>query len=325
MRRVPIATVLTAGGLVLILVLYACTFVVRFNEAVIKLRFGKADEAAYTAPGVYFKWFPPIESIKKYDVRKRTIDTSESEVKTADGKNVIISAAAVWQIKNPLEFFKKVPNGDEENAAGQIRNRLNQAQAAVVGRMNMTELVNLDPAIVDAGHARFRDEMLNFTERLSSGEQSKSVHDQILADFGVELLMIHIRRVSLPESATQVVMNSMQQERKAIAEKFRKEGDALAESIKSKADANANAILSFAEAKAKEIQSAGVLSSGRVLDQIAPEDVEFFEWLRWLEAMRRTLTQNSTIFLDQKSEIYQYFSHPSSIGGADAKSDKRSK
>lgn len=313
MRRVPIATVLTAGGLVLILVLYACTFVVRFNEAVIKLRFGKADEAAYTEPGVYFKWFPPIESIKKYDVRKRTIDTSESEVKTADGKNVIISAAAVWQIKNPLEFFKKVPNGDEDNAAGQIRNRLNQAQAAVVGRMKMTELVNLDPAIVEAGHARFRTEML------------ADAKDQILKDFGVELLMIHIRRVSLPESATQVVMNSMQQERKAIAEKFRKEGDALAESIKSKADANANAILSFAEAKAKEIQSAGVLSSGRVLDQIAPEDVEFFEWLRWLEAMRRTLTANSTIFLDQKSEIYQYFSHPSSIGGADAKSDKRSK
>jgi membrane protease subunit HflC len=297
MKRFPLPTIVTAVGLVAVLLLYFTTYVVRFNQKVIKLRFGRAEEASVErGPGLYFKWPPPIESTKAIDMRLQTLDSTESEVKTADGKNIIVSAAVIWRIADPLQFYRRVR--DEERARNEIRNRLNAAQATVIGRMQMSEFVNLDAEAVERGHGRFEDDML------------AAAAPRIRDDFGVELRSVEIRRISLPESVTQTVTQSMIEERKAKATQYREEGKAIAETIRSRAQSNADSILAFAQAKAKEIQSAGIQASTRILDQIAAEDREFFEWLRWLDALRAMLKQRTTIFIDQNSPIYRRFNEP---------------
>ena len=50
--------------------------------------------------------------------------------------------------------------------------------------------------------------------------------------------------------------------------------------------------------------------SNSILKQIAAEDVEFFEWLRWLDALQVSLRQKSTIFLDNNSTLFEPFVAP---------------
>ena len=62
--------------------------------------------------------------------------------------------------------------------------------------------------------------------------------------------------------------------------------------------------------RAKEIESAGIQASTRILALIAPEDREFFEWLRWLDALKQSLAQKTTFFLDERSPLFEPFVRP---------------
>lgn len=302
MKRVPIPTVLTAALLVLILVVYWITFQVRFNEAVVKVRFGRADAASVIdgrqdgQGGLHFKLPPPIEIIRRYDMRLQHLDTLEREIKTADGNNIIVGCYALWRIQNPLEFSVRLTS--EERARESIRARIEDARDVVIGRHTMPELVNLDPDLVERSHLKIQEEMLAYAG------------PSVLRDFGVELVQIRLRRISLPADTTAKVQEAMTQERERLATQYRTEGRSIATSIRARAEALKNTILSFAERKANEIESAGVQASTRILSQIEKEDEEFFLWLRWMEALEATLRQNSTFFIDSQTDLYRYFTDP---------------
>ncbi len=297
MRRFPLPTILVACVLVLIFGIYACTFQVRFSEVVVKVWLGQADDSsAFTSAGLKFKWPYPIERVVKYDRRLRTLDTAEGEVKTRDGKNVIFGAYALWQIADPLQYYRSAPN--EVEAINQMRARLNQVRAAVVGRREMVAFVNLDEEASDRAYDEIEKEMLD------------EVHDSILADYGVEIVRFELRRNTLPMQATRTVFDQMRKEREIKATQYRQEGISIADAIRAKAEADATQIEVFARRRAQEISSAGVQASTRILARIETEDREFFEWLRWLEAMDNSLRQRTTFFIDTNSPMWQIFNNP---------------
>ena len=63
LRAALLVLVVAAGA-----VLYACTFVVSQTQSAIVLRLG-AVRAVKTAPGLYLKWFAPIETVTLLDNR----------------------------------------------------------------------------------------------------------------------------------------------------------------------------------------------------------------------------------------------------------------
>ncbi len=297
MSRIPLPTVVTAAFLVLVLVLYSVTFQVRFSEAAVRVRFGQASaESVIREPGLYWRLPPPIEFIRKYDTRLRTIETPETEIKTADGQNIIVGCFAVWRVSDPYLFSIRVPV--EREAEEKLRARINEVRATVVGRHGMSDFVNLDRELVAASYDRIEREML---------EQAAP---SMLTDYGVELARVGLRRISLPEEATQTVLESMKQERERLATTYREEGKSLAATITANADASRAKILAFAERKAQEIEAAGVKASERIFEQIRPEDSDFFIWLRYLEALEGSLKQKTTIFLDANTDIFRYFASP---------------
>ncbi len=297
MNRVSISTLIIGGLVVCILLTYAFTYQVAFHEVAIKVRLGRADQdSVMRTPGLKFRLPWPVEAIQTYDIRLRTMDTPETEVKTFDGKNVIIGAYAIWQIENPLQFFKRVRTVAE--AERQMRSRIGQVQAAVIGQSNLSDFVNLDAAQVDANFDRILTTMRD------------GVAPKLLEDYGVAVQEIGIRRISLPKETTQQVFASMTQERNKQATTYREEGKAEAAAIVARAAQEANQILSFAERKAEEIRSAGTQAATRIYARIQDEDREFFEWLRWLDALRAALSQQTTIFLDEKSPFFAPFVNP---------------
>ena len=66
-----LGTVLAAAFLAVVLLLYMCTFQVRFTEVAIKKTFGRLTREAITEPGLKFKWPYPIQTVVVYDKRIR--------------------------------------------------------------------------------------------------------------------------------------------------------------------------------------------------------------------------------------------------------------
>jgi len=306
MRRIPLPTLLTASVVVVVLLVYALTFQVRFSEVAVKVRLGKVA-AIIQEPGLYPRWPWPIETIKKYDQRLRTLDTLEAEVKTRDGRNIIVGNYAVWRIEDPDLFFKRVetiPKAEE-----QLRARIAQRRAAVFGNADLSSFINLNEEMVTTGFDRLEDDLLNGTQA-EEGRPGRSLAEGIRADFGIHLEKVAVRRISLPEETTQSVFQQMIAERQKEAARYREEGKAVAQTITAEAEGAKQQILAFAEHQAQEERSKGFQASERILKQIATADAEFFEWLRWLDALRTSLRQRSTIFLDNNSELFKPFVAP---------------
>ena len=308
MRRIPIPTLLTAGAVVLVLLVYALTFQVRFSEVAVRVTLGKATEDdVVTDPHLYLRWPWPVETVQKYDKRLRTLDTVETEVKTKDGKNVVVGNYAIWRIADPLKFYKQ--RLTTAKAEERLRARITQRRSAVIGNEDLSSFVNLNEEIVTASHDRIEEEMLHGKQE-EEGRQTPSLYEGVLNDFGIHLEKVALRRISLPKETTKSVFEQMNAERQKEAARYREEGKSRAETIKAEAEAAKRQILAFARRKAEEEEAKGVQAATRMLERIAAEDVEFFEWLRWLDALRVSLRQRTTIFLDNNSGLFEPFVNP---------------
>lgn len=297
MSRISLPSILLGLVVVLILLTYMFTHQVDFNEVAVKVRFGQADEQSILRePGLKFRWPWPVETIETYDVRLRTLDTPETEIKTVDGKNVIIGAYAVWSVAHPLQFYKRARTIAE--AEQQMRSRISQIKATVIGQSRLSDFVNLDEEQKEAAYDRMLDRM------------REGVAPELLEHYGIDLKRIGIRRISLPGETTQQVFAAMQQERNNLAATYRQEGRARAEGIRARAEASATQIMEFAKRRAKEIESEGINAARRILEQIEAEDSDFFIWLRWLDALRASLSQKVTIFIDSNSPLWEPFMRP---------------
>jgi membrane protease subunit HflC len=305
MRKIPVPTLLTAAIVVVVLLVYALTFQVRFSEVAVRVRLGNVVNIL-EKPGIYRRWPWPIETVQKYDKRLRTLDTGEGEIVTQDGKSVIVASYAVWRIQDPLKFSTSVltiPRAEE-----QLRARINQRRGAVIGNQKLSAFVNLNEELVNSSYDQVEAALL--TGQQAEGEQGGSLRDQFLKDCGIYLEKVALRRISLPEETTQSVFQQMVAERQKEAARFREEGKARATTITRQAEAAGRQILAFAESKGEQYRSTGVQASTRILEQIKAEDAEFFEWLRWLDALRLALHQKSTIFLDNNSALFKPFVEP---------------
>ncbi len=294
MSKVSVPTLIIALLVIFILLTFACTYQVSFNEAAVKVRLGRPQDLVTTA-GLKFRWPWPIESIERYDTRLRTLDAPETEIKTSDGKNVVIGTYAVWKITQPLQFFVSKPSVAEMEKT--LRERVSTAQATVVGRRTLSDFVNLDRRLLEESYDTLLDEM-------------RAELDDLSAVCGIQVVQIGVRRISLPKEVTQEVFKSMIQDRKTLAARYREEGKSRAEAITARAEADSKQILAFADRKAQEIRSAGIQASTRILSQIAAGDREFFEWLRWLDALKASLKQKTTIFIDKDWPLFEPFVKP---------------
>jgi modulator of FtsH protease HflC len=308
MKRISFATWLTAGIVVAVLVIYALTFQVRFSEVAVRVRWGK-PVGVVKAPGIYWRWPWPIETNRKYDQRLRTLDAKEAQVNTKDGRSVIVGVYAIWKIKDPYVFSISTSSGTVAEVEQQLRNRINQRRAAVIGNENLSSFINLNEEVVEKSYNELETAMLT-GQQTEVGQTGSSLQEAALKDFGIHVEKVALRRISLPEDTTQKVFEQMMAERQKVAAQFREGGKARAEAITAQAEGARKQILAFADSKGAEYKSEGVKAGTSILEKIQAEDADFFEWLRWLDALKAALKQKSTIFLDSNSALFKPFVEP---------------
>jgi len=297
-RNLP--SVVAGVALVVILLIYAMTYQVRFTEVAIETTFGKPSAPIETA-GLGFKWPWPIQGVVKYDKRIRTLDSPEEQCQTQDRQILIMTSFCGWRIKDAVAFLTKLENVRE--AEDRLRKHLRSEIGAVVGRRNFGEFVSTNPQEL---------KLSQIEEEIKKGGAAR------VGQYGIGIEMLGIRRISLPQSTTEKVFAQMRAERTAMAEKTKSEGEATARRIKSRAESARNQILSFAARKAQQIRAEGAAAAAEEY-KVFSEDEDFATFLRTLEFMEKVFEKRTIFFLDASIPGVQMLKEDRPILGSELK------
>jgi len=292
---------------------YTMSYTVRFTERAVVTRFGKAvvnEDGSNPKgdPGQHFKWFYPIDSVTKYDTRTRFLQTRSETQQTKDDNQIIIQGFATYKVTNPLEFYRKFSSAgpratDHYRAAEELLRSQLRSALGETSKYRMDELFN--PTVEGSKIGQLEDTVLQIMSG-TIGEESGTSASQTPADYGVEVTMVGIDRVVLPEVTTQQVMDRMGVTRGKLASRYTSEGIAIAQTIQATAEADAQRIRAFARSRAKEIIAQGEMEAAQYL---AMQDTypELAIFLQNLEMMRDVLARKVTLVLSTDSFGMQLF------------------
>ena len=237
-------------------------------------------------PGLNSKWPYPVQKVVRYDGRTSVFEDTGDQASTKDDQLLIVTAYCAWRIGNPREFHRSVNTDDFDEKAttiqNRIRNLLRSAKKDVMGQHAMVDFINTVP------------EQMKLDEIES--EILASVRDQAMADYGVEIVRVGIKSLTLPESVTEQVINAMKKGRERYITSYQQEGEAVATAIEQRARSDRDQIMDFAERKANEIRSEGDQAAARYYTEF--KDVEFANFLRIIESLKVELAHKTVFLLD---------------------------
>jgi membrane protease subunit HflC len=127
-----------------------------------------------------------------------------------------------------------------------------------------------------------------------------------LAQFGIELVDVKIKRLNYVEEVQKSVYARMVAERKQIAEKFRSEGKGEARKIEGDKEREIKRITSEAYRAAQEIKGKADAEATKIYAQAYGQDPDFYSFLTTLDIYKDTLDKDSTLILSTDSEFFKY-------------------
>ncbi len=295
-KKTKISLIIAGIIVALAVILIASTaYTVGEDQYGIVRQFGKVvsikDEA-----GIYIK-IPFMEDVSYLPKNLLVYDVTPSDVLTSDKKALVIDSYVVWKITDPLTFVQSIGTVDE------MESRLDAATFSVVkntmGTMEQTSIIQ------SGASENSRNEV--------NGLITEMVNQQVTSEYGVKVMSIEIKKLDLPEDNEAAVYERMISERQQMAAKYIAEGELEASVIRNDTDKQAAIIISEVAADAEKLKGEGEAEYMRIIAEAyaTPDQVEFYEFYRSLEAMRIAMaTQNNekrVLILSQDSFIAQMF------------------
>lgn len=297
--------------LVAAVVVYQSAYIVSETEQVVVTQFGRIVGSPVVSPGLKFK-VPFIQSANYFPKNLLDWDGDPGQIPTLDKTFIYVDAFARWKIVEPVKFFQTVNN--PFNAIGRLNDIIDPAVRDFITSNRLIEVVRNSNRELDTTEIGREDEQeqrrpslvisigrQNITEGILKQSQPK------LAQFGIELVDVKIKRINYVEEVRQSVYNRMIAERKQIAEKFRSEGKGEAQKIRGDKERELKLITSEAYRKAQEIKGIADAESTRIYADAFGVDPAFYSFVRTLEIYRESLDDKNTLVLSTDSEFLQYF------------------
>ncbi len=128
--------------------------------------------------------------------------------------------------------------------------------------------------------------------------------------YGIEIQMVKIKKLDLPDENKDAVYNRMITERKNIAAAYKAQGESEAQKIRNTTDRETAVMLSEAEATADRLEAEGEAEYMRILSDAYndPNKAEYYLFVRQLDAAKKSLENgNTTLFLDSDSPLASIF------------------
>jgi len=293
-------TIFVAVVIGLSLLLYLFTYQVRSNEVAIVLRFGKPVKLPEA--GIHLRWPWPIDEVRRFDNRLHVEEGRFEETLTRDQYNVIASVCIGWRIapEGMDQFNKNFGGGAEPIADGWsklesiVRDRVHVA----MGRHDLTDFVTVreDSRSYDhPGYDKLESEIVETTRK------------NALDTYGIDVVLLKVKRLELPKSVTQKVYARMKEDRERESTDIREKGTARAKVIREEARSNKNQIIARANAAAERIRGAGDAEAAQYYE-VLKANPELAIYLRKIRALREVTRTGTTVIVDTTTPPFDLFS-----------------
>jgi len=256
-------------------------FVVHQTQKALVLQLGDPLDKVYM-PGLHFK-LPFIQRVEYFNARILDYDAPPAEALTVDKKAIVLSNYARWHIEDPLQFYRTMRT--IPGAQTRLNDVVYSQLRILVGSYTLAEVVSSQRAAI----------METVTQRV----------DELMSSFGVRVLDVRIKRTDLPPENARAIFERMRTERERQAKQYRSEG--VEESTRIRSDADRQRAVELAEAgrRAALIRGEGDAEAARIYAETYGKAPDFFEFQRGLEALRKSLKQNTRVVMTQDNPIFR--------------------
>ncbi len=277
---------IVAAALLGIFLISNSLYVVQENEYACVARFNKIETIRDEA-GLYLK-VPFVDEIMVFPKTVLLYDIPESEVLTADKKNMTVDSYITWKIADPRTFYQTL--GTLAEAEARLDALTYNALKNLMGTLEQNDIINEEDA------AERNDIYAGITGEVAG-----------LADtYGISVMDVKVKRLDLPADNEKAVYTRMISDRNQIAEKYRADGEYEASIIRNDVDKQVNILISNAQAQAAKLEAEGEAEYMRML--AAAYDTEdkrdFYEFSLGLDALKASLNTDEnvkTVIIDGNS------------------------
>ena len=272
-------------GVVLAIVLWNSFYIVSQTERAVLLRFGRIVEPD-VKPGLHLK-IPYVNSVRKFDARLMTLDTSTARFLTLEKKALMVDSYAKWRVDDAERFYTAT-SGIKQIADERLARRLEAALRDQFGKRTLHESVSGQ-----------RDELMALV--------TNSLNRAAQQELGIEVVDVRVKGIDLPREVNRSVFERMSSEREREAREHRAKGRELAEGIRADADRQRRVLLAEAFREAEELRGDGDAQAAAIYAAAYGQDREFYSFHRSLQAYRESFAnKDDVLVLDPKSDFFRY-------------------
>jgi len=277
------------------------------SNQVIITQFGDPVGSMVTAPGLHLK-VPFIQQANYFDKRFLEWEGSPNQVPTKDKRFIWVDTYARWRIVDPLKFLQRLR--DERGAQSRLDDILDGETRNAVARYNLIEIVrstNRKPEEVSVES----EEENAILEGIQKG-RPQITHEILerassrMANLGIELLDIRLKRINYVEQVQRDVFARMIAERQRIAELYRSQGEGEAARIRGERERELKRIQSEAYRSAEELRGKADAQATDIYAEAHNRDPDFYAFTKSLETYEKTMDPKTLFILATDSELLKY-------------------
>ncbi len=267
-----------------VVVLFNSLYTVPETAQAMVLRFGKVERVV-TDPGLHLK-MPFVQQVLLFDKRLLETDSDPEELQTLDKKRVVVDSFTRWRITDAEQFFKSVRT--ESTAVQRINTIVNSNIRRVVARETLSSLVT--------------------EKRNKIMEEIQDASSRQVAELGIAIVDVRIKRSDLPEANASAVFQRMRSERQKEATEIRATGEEEAQKIRAEVDRKRTVILAEADRDAAILRGEGDAVAIKTTAEAFSDDQSFYSFVRSLETYETGLVSDTTLILQPDHYLLKTFS-----------------
>jgi membrane protease subunit HflC len=298
-----------AAVFALFIIFGGALFVVDETEQVVITQFGRSVGEPIKSAGLHFK-VPFIQDANFFPKNLLEWDGEPGQMPTLDKTYIWVDTFARWRISNPLTYFETVNN--EMAAQKKLDDIIDPATWNFITSHHLIEAVrnsDREMDIKEVGVDESIREVILKPIKMGREKIAEGIMEQAqpkLAQFGIELVGLRIKRINYVEEVRKAVYGRMIAERKQIAEKFRSEGRGESSKIAGDKEKELKKITSQAYKKAQVIKGKADAEATKIYAEAYGKDPEFYSFINTLEIYKGSLDKETWLMLSTKSDFFKY-------------------
>ena len=283
----------------------ASFYVVQEGQQAVITQFGKPVRVV-TEAGLNLKT-PFIQEVHRLEKRLLPWDGDPENMQTRDKKRIFIDVWARWRIVDPMKFFQAVRT--EQGGYKILDDLVDSAVRDVVARYNLIEVVRSSDRELQYESEELAKDAAAGREVIKAGRAKMETEILQVAStdlkerYGMDLTVVHVKRINYIESVRRAVYERMKSERLRIAQLFKSEAQQEENIILGLMRKELDGIEGEMEQRSAEIRGQADAEVIKIAAEGYSKSPQFYNYLRSLEAYKKTLGRKTRLIMSSDNKF----------------------